>query len=175
MVLYLLHPTKDVFKASIIGRKESLGVVHPNPREEWITQSRESLLADIKTFLAGYVAEKIKFGTTSNGVATDFRNAMATAHSMVWNLGMSSLGLVGDYGLYGATNHALELSENMKEKLNKETQDILQKCLKDVDELLKKEWQITEYIAKELLAKEELEYDEIDAIFKDYGKVQTKS
>jgi ATP-dependent Zn protease len=94
---------------------------------------------------------------------------------MVWNLGMSSLGLVGDYGLYGATNHALELSENMKEKLNKETQDILQKCLKDVDELLKKEWQITEHIAKELLAKEELEYDEIDAIFKDYGKVQTKS
>lgn len=175
VVLYLLHPTKDVFKASIIGRREALGVVHENPREEWFTQSKEALLADIKTSLAGYVAEKIVSGTTSSGVSADFKQAMAIAHTMVWSLGMSKSGIVGDYELYGRNDHMFELAESMKERLNKETQDILQGCLKDVEELLKKEWNITEHIANELLAKEELEYDDIDAIFKDYGKSQTKS
>lgn len=175
LVLYLLHPTKDVFKASIIGRREALGVVHENPREEWFTQSKEALMADIKTSLAGYVAERIKSGTTSSGVSSDFKQAMAIAHTMVWSLGMSNSGIVGDYELYGRQDHMFELAESMKEKLNKETQDILQKCLKDVEDLLTKEWKITEHIANELLAKEELEYDDIDAIFKDYGKSQTKS
>src|SRR3989338_5851967 len=35
VTLYLLHPTDDVFKASIIPRKTSLGVVHHQPREEY--------------------------------------------------------------------------------------------------------------------------------------------
>jgi len=175
VVLYLLHPTEDVFKASIIGRREALGVVHHNPREEWFTHSREVLIANIKTSLAGYVSEKIKFGTTSDGCASDFRKAMAIAHGMVWSLGMSNAGLVGDYGLYGTTGHTSELAESTKEQLNKETQSILQGCLKNVEDLLKKEWNIVEHIAGELLAKEELEYDDIEAIFKDYGKIQTQS
>ena len=178
VVLYLLHPTKDVFKASIIGRREALGVVYPNPREEWFTSSKEALLADIKTSLAGYMAEKLKFGTTSDGVASDFTNAMVTAHKMVWKWGMNSAGMVGDYTIYGASGRSsidvFQLSDSIKEKLNNDTQSILQKCLKDVEDLLKKEWKITEHIALELLKKEELEYDEIDAIFKDYGKLQTQ-
>ena len=36
--------------------------------------------------------------------------------------------------------------------------------------LLKNEWNIVERIVKELLEKEELEYDEIEAIFKEFGK-----
>jgi len=177
VVIYLLHPTQDVFKASIIGRREALGVTYPNAREEWFTHSKEVLLADIKTRLAGYVAEKLKFGTTSDGVSDDFTQAMKIAHSMVWRWGMSSVGLVGDYSIYGAQDRdkAFQLAESVKEQLNKETQDILQKCLKDVEDLLKKEWKITEHIALELLKKEELEYDEIDAIFKDYGKLQTQA
>jgi len=180
VVLYLLHPTEDVFKASIIGRREALGVVHHSPREEWFTRSKESLLADIKTSLAGYVTEKIKFGTTSTGVESDFRNAMGIAHSMVWKWGMNSVGMVGDYTIYGTTGgrssiDVFQLSESVKEKLNSDTQNILQKCLKDVEDLMKKEWKITEHIALELLKKEELEYDEIDAIFKDYGKLQTQA
>lgn len=175
VVLYLLHPTDDVFKASIIGRREALGVVHRNPREELFTRSKEALLADIKTSLAGYVTEKIRFGTTSTGVESDFNNAMITAHNMVWRWGMSGLGMVGNYSFYENGSRALELAESTKEKLNAETQNILQSCLKDVEDLLKKEWKITEHLANELLAKEELEYDEIDAIFKDYGKSQIKS
>lgn len=170
IVLYLLHPTKDVFKASIIGRRESLGVVHENPREEWFTRSKDVLIADIKTCLAGYAAEKMKFGTTSDGVDSDFKQAMFLAHNMVWRWGMNDAGLVGDY----TSIPEKEISEETKEVLNKETNKIFQVCMKSVEELLKQEREIAERFVKELLEKEELDYDEIDAIFKEYGKTNLK-
>jgi cell division protease FtsH len=168
VVLYLLHPTDDVFKASIIGRREALGVVHHNPKEELFTRSREALLADIKVSLAGYVAEKMKYNTTSTGVAMDFKNAMAVAHAMVWSLGMNEAGLIGDYTVIPES----QLSDNIKQVLNDETNKIFHRCLKDVETLLVKEKVILERFVKELLEKEELDYDEIDSIFKEYGKQQ---
>jgi ATP-dependent Zn protease len=63
-----------------------------------------------------------------------------------------------------------QLSESLKEKLNAETDKIIQNCLKDVDALLKKEWPIVERFVKELLEKDELDYDEIEAIFRECGK-----
>jgi cell division protease FtsH len=174
VVLYLTHPTDDVFKVSIISRMGMLGVTQHQPREELHTRSKESLIGDIKTSLSGYVAEKMKYGTTSEGCSQDFRQAMVRAHAMVWRLGMGSGGLVGDYTIYGATAHSnvgvFQLAESVKEKLNKETQDILQDCLKDVETILKKEWPIVERMVKDLLEKEELEYDEVEAIFRDFGK-----
>jgi len=171
IILYLLHPTKDVFKASIIGRKGALGVVHPNLREEWYTRSKEVLIADIKTSLAGFVIERMKFKTSSDGVDSDFKNAMALAHDMVWRWGMNDAGMVGDYTLIPES----QISEKTKELLNNETNKIMQGCLKGVEELLKIEWVIAERFAKELLEKDELDYDEIEAIFREYGKRHTES
>ena len=171
VTLYLLHPTDDVFKASIIARGGALGMVHHQPREEWHTENRDKLLADIKVSLAGYVAEKMKFGVTSNGVAADFRNAMVKANAMVWRWGMGNNGFLGDYSMLAGTETSKDfLSDRLKHELNQETSRILQECVKDVEELLKKEEPILDRFAKELLEKEELEYDEIDAIFTEYGK-----
>ncbi len=173
VTLYLLHPTEDVFKISIIARKGYLGAVMHNPKEETHTRNKEAYIADIKTAISGYVAEKIKYNTTTNGVSSDFKKAMTIAHIMVWQLGMGKEDMIGDYSIYG-TQHsspsALQLAESTKERLNAETQAIMQQCLKDVEELLKNEWNIVERIVKELLEKEELEYDEIEAIFKEFGK-----
>ena len=166
VVMYMLHPTDDVFKASIISRKDALGVVHHQPREELYTNNKEKILADIKVSIGGYVAEKTRFGTTSDGVAMDFRNVMWKAHNMVWMVGMSDAGYIGDYTIIPKS----QLSESLKEKLNAETDKIIKSCLKDVEDLLKKEWPIVERFVKELLEKEELEYDEIEAIFKECGK-----
>ncbi|MCX5678793.1 MAG: AAA family ATPase [Candidatus Omnitrophica bacterium] len=166
VVLYILHPTDDVFKASIIPRRGTLGVVHHQPREEVFTHDKNRLLADIKADLAGYVAEKMKFGTTSSGVAMDFKQAMAIAHNMVWRYGMADKSFLGDYTVIPES----QISEKVKEELNAETSKLFQQCLKDVEDLLTKERVILDRFAKELLDKEELDYDEIDAIFKEYGK-----
>ena len=176
IVLYLLHPTDDVFKASIYMRRSSLGAVYHAPRYEYFSHKRDKLLADIKVSLAGYVAEKLKCTSTTTGVGADFQNAITKAHNMVWSLGMGSNGFVGDYELLvgswafrkGAT--ADHLSDRVKEKLNEETHQILQRCMKEVEELLQREDVLLERFKDELLRKNELEYDEIEAIFTESGK-----
>jgi cell division protease FtsH len=176
---YFLQPFHDVFKASIAARGGALGMVVPHPREELHVHTKEEWLGQIKTCLGAYVAEKLKFDTTTTGVSEDFRQAMLYAHQMVWRYGMGKSGLVGDYTVL-ETSHANYgvfrgekvsfLSEKIKEQLNQETQDILQGSLKEVEELLKKEMPLLDRFAQELLKKEELDYDEIEAIFKEFGK-----
>ncbi len=170
IVGYLIHPRNDVFKASIIPRKGTLGVVHPQAVEEWFSQDREVLLADVKSYLAGYVAERLKYGVTTTGVAQDFKGAMQIAHNMVWRLGMGPSGLVGDFSSIPET----ELSDEIKKKLNDDTNRIVQQCLKEVEEILKQENVLFERFAHELLAKGELEYDEIESIFTEYGKANPR-
>ncbi|OGS18064.1 MAG: hypothetical protein A2219_00825 [Elusimicrobia bacterium RIFOXYA2_FULL_50_26] len=162
-VLYFLHPSDDVFKASIIPRKASLGMVSHHPREELHTANREKLLADIKVMLAGYAAEKIKYNTTSTGVVSDFQGATHIAHAMVWQMGMAGNSmLIGDFSRIPQN----EISNELKEKLNQESIAIINNCLVNVNDFLKANWQVVEAFAQELLKKEELDYDEIDAIFK---------
>ena len=176
---YLLHPTDDVFKASIISRRDALGVVYHQPREELFTSSRTRILANIQAALGGYVAEKLKCEATSDGVAADFQNAMLQAHQMVWRLGMGSNGFVGDYELllgssvFRGTSQGDRLSDHTKEKLNNETHAILAQCLQQVERLLRQEDGLLERFATELLQKDELEYDEIEAIFAEAGKQRT--
>jgi len=170
---YLSHPRDDVFKASIIPRKSSLGVVHPTSIEEWHGRDRETLVADIKICLAGYVAERIKFNTTTTGVTSDFKQAMNLAHFMVWVLGMGSSGLIGDYTIYRDGN-ALLLSEDVKMRLNQDVDKILKDCMAEVETLLRKEKDLFERFAHELLTKQELDYDEIEAIFAEFGKVNPR-
>jgi cell division protease FtsH len=171
LMVYLTHPTNDVFKASIISRGGTLGVVHSIPREELFSQDVDMLKAQLRVSLAGYAAEKFKFGVTTTGVSSDFSTAMSVAHSMVWNYGMGGNGFIGNFSAIPAGGHiANQLSEALKEKLNMETQALLHTAIKEVEDLLKVESHILDRFAMELLAKDELDYDEIVAIFKEYGK-----
>jgi cell division protease FtsH len=170
---YLLHPRDDVFKASIIPRRHSLGVVHPTPMEEWHLQDRETLMADIKVCVASYVAEKIKFGTTTTGVggspSSDFYHASSIANAMVWRFGMGPSGLIGDF----TVNPAL-LSDDIKHRLNQDVEKMLKDCMTEVEALLRKENVLFDRFAHELITKDELDYDEIEAIFAEYGKVNPR-
>jgi len=166
VVLYLTHPTNDVFKASIIQRGGILGVVHSIPREEMYSSDSRTLKAHIKVALAGYVSERIKYGVTTDGVSSDFSNAMTIAHDMVWRLGMGDNGFVGDFTRIPAD----QLSDDLKQKLNGMTQKLLQDSMTEVERTLKADWPIVERFAAELQARDELDYDEIAAIFQEYGK-----
>jgi len=104
---------------------------------------------------------------------------MWIAHHMVWQWGMGKSGLVGnyslletmrsDYGVFRGESVSF-VSEEIKQRLNNEVQEILQECLREVEDLLRKESGLLDRFAQELLAKDELNYDEIEAIFKDFGK-----
>ena len=163
---YLLVPKKDVFKVTITPRGHTGGATWVPQREEILIENRNQLLDEIKISLGSYAAEKLKLGFTTAGVTGDFNTAFSTAHNMVWRFGMGKTGLIGDF-------HAIDnkyISEATKSRLDIDAQEIMQACLKEVEELLKKEDALLERLAKELIAKEELNYDEIEAIFKEFGK-----
>jgi len=166
---FLKAPSKTVFKASIIPRRGTLGVVWSPVREELHSHSKEQLLSEIMIALGGYSAEKLKYGTTTSGVSSDFNKAMKYAHAMVWALGMGDSGYVGDYTAIPKD----ELSEEVKHGLNKDTNAILQQCIAETTNTLTEKMDILDKFASELLKKEELEFDEIIAIFKEFGIEET--
>ena len=178
IIAYLMHPTDDVFKASIIPRSHYLGMVYHQSREELHIHNREYYLGNIKVAIASYVAEQIRFNTTTSGVDQDFHQALQYAYNMAWRWGMGPSGLLGNfkaledsYGVryFGNTSY---ISEQTREQLNTDAQKIIQECLKEVQGVLGKEIPLLDRFAQELIKRQELDYDEIDAIFKECGKAR---
>ncbi|MFA5276635.1 MAG: AAA family ATPase [Candidatus Omnitrophota bacterium] len=175
IITYLLVPSKDVFKITITPRGHTGGATWIPEHEEVLIEDQKQLLNEIKISLASYAAEKIKLGFTTSGVAGgDFANALFIAHNMAWRMGMGKSGIIGDFHALDNFRHsggaAPLISEDTKMRLDNDVQDILNTCLKEVNEVLRREEPLLDRIAKDLVAKEELNYDEIEAIFKDFGK-----
>ncbi|MDD5109486.1 MAG: AAA family ATPase [Candidatus Omnitrophica bacterium] len=166
IVTYLLAPSKDVFKITITPRGPTGGATWIPEREDIFIEDSNQLLSKIKISLGSYAAEKIKYNATTSGVYGDFSNAMHYAHNMVWACGMGKSGFLGNWEINN------KISEDTKAKLDADVQDILNNCMTEVTALLKKEEPLMDRLAKELVAKSELNYDEIEAIFKEFGKIR---
>ncbi|MDP8213072.1 MAG: AAA family ATPase [Candidatus Zapsychrus exili] len=173
VIAYLLHPTNDVIKATIIPHKGSLGFVYQRPIEELHSSNKELLLANVKVSIASYVAEQLKFGSTSSGVGggrgSDFDNASRIVQAMVWQYGMGKSGLIGNFMAHTDASGQPIMSEKIKEVLDSDTQSILQDCIEEVKRTLSEKQDVLETFAQKLLEKEELEYDEITTIFDKFG------
>lgn len=171
ILTYLVHPTNEVIKATVRPRKGLLGYIWNRGIEELQESSpkKEFWLAELQVGLAGYVAEKVGFGTTSSGVGggpgSDFHRAMKIATHMVWSLGMGPSGLIGGYDSLDANR----ISEKTKEILDHDAQTILQDCLKKTTEILTTHKDLLEYFAQELLERGDLEYDEVQVIFNKFN------
>jgi len=161
---YFLAPSQDVFKVTITPRGPTGGVTWTPEREDIFIKDSNKMLSEIKVNLGSFAAEKIKYNSTTNGVYSDFSSAMHYAHQMVWVCGMGKSGLLGNWEMLN------NISEEIKTTLDRDVQEILKNCLDEVTELLKKEEPLLDRLAQELVAKSELNYDEIEAIFKEFGK-----
>ncbi|MCX5693900.1 MAG: AAA family ATPase [Candidatus Omnitrophica bacterium] len=164
IITYLLAPSKDVFKITITPRGPTGGATWIPEREDTFIEDSNNMLSKIKISLGSYAAEKIKYNATTTGVYGDFSSAMHHAHNMVWVCGMGKSGFLGNWEIVE------KISEDVKAKLDADVQDILNSCLIEVTVLLKKEEALMDRLAKELVTKDELNYDEIEAIFKEFGK-----
>jgi cell division protease FtsH len=168
IMTHCVSPDRETFKLSIIPRKETGGVSWSPEKDEGLLRDKITLRSRIMVSLGGFVAEKIKCRATSTGPDSDFAKALTIAHSMVWRWGMGRTGLIGNFS-------SLEndgISEETKAKLDNDVQEILQECLKETETKLAEEDKLLEALSQRLLEKEELNYDEIEAIFKEFGKVR---
>ena len=170
LITYLLVPKKDVFKVTITPRGHTGGATWVPEREEILIENKNQLLDEIKISLGSYAAEKLKLGFTTAGVGMDFNSAFSTAHKMVWRLGMGKSEFIGDFR---AVDNKY-ISEETKARLDNDVQEILQTCLKEIEDVLRKHDALLERVARALVEKEELNYDEIEAIFKEFGKSRTQ-
>ncbi|MBI5873976.1 MAG: AAA family ATPase [Candidatus Omnitrophica bacterium] len=174
IMTYLLQPKRDVFKVSIIPRKSSAGVSWSHATEETLAFDQKQALANIKTSLGGYVAEKTKYGYTTAGVSADLKNVMRVAYSMVYEWGMGESGMSGNFSALAFGNQPAEsrMSEEMKAKLDSDVQKIIGECRSDVEKILSQERALLDKFAQSLLEKEELDYDQMEEIFKSFGKAR---
>lgn len=87
----LLMPenTDPLHKVTIIPRGRALGVTHFLPEREKYNRTKEEMLANIASSMAGQAAEELVFGEISTGAHSDFKGATEIARSMVCYYGMS--------------------------------------------------------------------------------------
>ncbi|MFH0877161.1 MAG: AAA family ATPase [Candidatus Omnitrophota bacterium] len=163
LVTYLLVPTKDVFKATIIPRGKDVVSALLTEKEEVLSRDKHLLIAEIRISLAGHACEKIKFGVTSDTSEKDLGKAAELAHNMVWRWGMGKSGHVGNF-------ENKWVSHMIQEDLDKDVEETMELCFQEITNLLRQNWPIVEKIAKELTEKLELDYDQIETVFKDFGK-----
>ncbi len=83
--------TDPLYKVTIIPRGRALGVTHFLPEREKYNRTKEEILANIASSMAGQAAEELVFNEISTGAYSDFKAATDHARSMVCYYGMSDL------------------------------------------------------------------------------------
>ena len=149
---------------TIIKRQEALGLVSSMEREERWSSTREDLIDIIKVKMAGMVAEEIWFGTSTSGVGGDLHQATMLALQYVGQFGMGKRLLsysVVPANALGEQTISFMLSQ---EEVRNEVDGLLKQCKAEVTELLRKRGFAVERIRDELLEREELVGDQLEAL-----------
>lgn len=153
VVNYMLGYNKTQ-KVSIIPRGKSLGCVMSVSEEDKFIKTEQELLCDIMVLLAGRASEKVVFGNYSTGASNDLEKASCLAFD-----------IVAKYGLYDEKTLFTVNSSNIPNSLffeyKNKAEEILIECNNDVEVFLNNNRELLDKIAKELLDKEELTYDDM--------------
>ncbi len=100
------------------------------------------------------------------GAQSDFKKASSLIRDLILRYGMSDLGIIftQDSPFFGEEN-LQELSENSRQKIEKETEKILKQCYQKAQNALKEKRKILDLLAKALVKKNTLQKEEIYYIF----------
>jgi len=89
VLAWLVAPQRRLEVLTIIKRREALGLLAHNDREDVFTRSRAEMLALIQIAFGGQCAEEIFFGDVSTGPGGDLSYATTVAAQMVGACGMA--------------------------------------------------------------------------------------
>ena len=173
LVAKKLPEADPVHKVTIIPRGRALGVTSYLPIDEKHTYSKEYLEAMITYALGGRAAEKLIFNHFTTGAGNDIEKASNIARKMVCEWGMSEkLGPLA----YGAKEEEIFLgreiqrhkdySEKTAQEIDEEVRSIIRNAEQRAENILKENIDLLHKLSKELLEREILDGEEIDAIIK---------
>lgn len=172
MVAALQKNTEPVQKITIVPRTMgALGYTLQTPEEEKFLQTKDELLAKIRTYMAGRAAEELVFQSATSGASNDIEMATRIARAMVTQYGMSEE--FGMMSLESVENHYLDGRPvlNCGEETAAQIDKVVQKMIKDAyDEatrLLVENREILDRISDHLYEKETITGKEFMKIFRE--------
>jgi len=151
--------SQPVQKITIVPRTMgSLGYTMNMPEEERYLLTKEELLAQITTLLAGRAAEELVFNTSSTGASNDIERATELARRMVTQYGMSEhfgmMGLEKTGSQYLDGRNVSTCSEATGSEIDGEVRLIIDSCHKKAQEILQENYEKLGEIAEHLILKE---------------------
>ena len=151
--------TMSVQKITIVPRTMgSLGYTMQMPEEEKYLMSKEEMLEQITTLLAGRSAEEVIFNICTTGASNDIERATAMARAMVAQYGMSDnfdmMGLESIQNRYLDGRNVRNCGEVTSAEVDSEVLKIITECHKKAVDILKNNEDALHRIAKFLIEKE---------------------
>ena len=145
----------------------ALGYTMYVPEEEKFLSTKEELLTQLRSLLAGRAAEQVVFSTVTNGASNDIQRATGLAQYMVSLYGMSDeLGLMATASIHSeyldGQAHR-DCSEETAALVDKAVQKLINTCYEDAKRILSENRALLDEIALYLLAKETITGDELMA------------
>ena len=172
LCIALQKHTEPVQKITIIPRTMgALGYVMQVPEEEKYLNSKDEMMADIVTFLAGRAAEAIKFDSVTTGASNDIEQATNMARRMITMYGMSDT--FGMVALESVQNRYLDgravmnCSEETATKIDDEIRNIIKESYEKAYNLLKENEPVLDALAAHLIEKETITGKEFMKIFEE--------
>ena len=160
---------QPVSKITIVPHTQgALGYTLHLPEEEKFLMSREDILAEIRTLLAGRSSEEVVCNTMTSGAANDIERATEMARNLVARFGMCdefdmvALGTVQSQYLDGG--YSMTCAQETYAAADRETIKIIRQCHKEAKEILMENRELLDKIAAYLLKKETITGQEMIAI-----------
>jgi cell division protease FtsH len=174
VVQFLLRPDADpIHKVTIIPRGNFGGATMSLPEKDRTNVSRKWCIASMKVAFGGRIAEEMFCGDINTGAIGDIRQATGIARRMVREWGMNErLGFVY-YGeddtrpnFIGGFGEGREYSEETAKTIDEEIKKLIDGLYAETRELLEKNRDRIEAIAKALMKYETLDSSDVERIMR---------
>jgi len=166
-VSWLLPHANPLFKVTIVPRGQALGAAWYLPEERQLV-TKEQMIDEMCSLIAGRVAEEIVNGQPSTGALNDLERLTKMAYGMVTYYGMSDkVGHLSFYDSTGARGYDLTkpYSEKTAELIDKEVKDLIKDIHEKTRKILKDNNEGFLQLAALLLEKEVIFADDLERIF----------
>ena len=166
-VSWLLPHANPLFKVTIVPRGQALGAAWYLPEERQLV-TKEQMIDEMCSLIAGRVAEEIVNGQPSTGALNDLERLTKMAYGMVTYYGMSeNLGNLSFYDSTGARGYDLTkpYSEKTAELIDKEVKELINMIHERTRTILSENNEGFMQLAALLLEKEVIFADDLERIF----------
>ncbi len=170
-ISWVLEHANPLVKVTIVPRGRALGAAWYLPEERQIT-TKEQMLDEMCALLGGRAAEDVFLGRISTGAMNDLERVTKQAYAMIAYFGMSRELPNLSYYNNNEYNFSKPYSEKTAELIDIEAKRLINTQYERAKDLLKEYSKQHNKLAEELMDKEVILADDVEAIF---GKRKWKS